>query len=54
MARKTKARKCMAEVVGNDIQEKIKRQHMLVIFFCHPTSQEQSPKGHQNVCDKSS
>jgi len=53
MARKAKARKCTAEIVGN-LQAKIERQHRLVIFYCHPTSQEQSPKVHQKVCDKSS
>jgi hypothetical protein len=38
MARKAKARKCTAEIVGN-IQAKVVRQHRLVIsFFCHPTS----------------
>ena len=52
-AEKAKARKCTAEIVGN-LQAKIERQHRLVIFYCHPTSQEQSPKVHQKVCDKSS
>jgi hypothetical protein len=53
MAKKVEARKHTAEIIGN-IQAKVERQHRLVFFFCHPTSQEQFLKVHQNVCDKSS
>ena len=48
-ARKAKARKCAAEVAGN-IHAKVKRQ-VYEFFFYRPTSQEYSPKAHQNECD---
>jgi hypothetical protein len=37
-------------------QAKLKRQERQThdVFFCHPTSQEHSPKVYQNVCHKSS
>jgi hypothetical protein len=47
MARKAKARKCTAEILVGNIQAR----EACDFFFCHPTSQEQSPDVHQNVCD---
>jgi hypothetical protein len=53
MAKKARARKCTAEIVGN-IQVKIEATQAFDFFFCNPTGQEQSPTVHQIVCGKSS
>ena len=47
VARKAKARKCTAEILVGNTQAR----EACDFFFCHPTSQEQSPDVHLNVCN---
>jgi hypothetical protein len=52
VARKAKARKCAAEVAGNiHAVESREAAQVYDFFFCRPTSQEYSPKAHENECD---
>jgi hypothetical protein len=49
MARKAKARKCTAEIVGN-IQAKVERQHRLVTFLSVISPARSNPQRYTKMC----